>query len=580
MNAITSSAPIESGTSTGRTIREFIAVNPSRMVLALVCLLAAGLAEGLGVMTLLPVLGIATGQMPDGRITQALTEALLMFGLQPTLVILLAIVVTGVVLKAGLMLLSQRNIGHAAADFATELRLRLIQSLMRARWSSFIRLPAGRVANALATEVTSAAAAYNALANLMAAGIQVFIFSGLALLASWQVTVIGLIAGGAMIALLHGLVGRARRAGTRQVGLMNTLMARFADGLQLIKPLKAMALEGRIAPLLERDATAINVTQRQMMTTTAALSVFQEPVFTVFMAAGLYVALTHTAYSLADLLFLAVLFQRIVVRTGALQVQYQKLTSQEAAYLSIRSMIHAAESERESIPTAGCAPHLHRGIRMENVSFAYEDARPVLERFSLEIPACALTAVVGPSGAGKTTLVDLIIGLIRPQSGRILIDEVPLEGINQYAWRSIIGYMPQEVVLLHGSIADNITLGDPALSESDVEIALKLAGAWSFVVALPQGMHTVVGERGARFSGGQRQRISLARALVRRPALLILDEPTTALDPDTERELCRILKELATSTTILAISHQRAIVEAADVVHTMAAEPVPAQLQS
>lgn len=520
-------------------------------------------------MTLLPVLGIATGQVLDSRISDTLTEALQLIGLQPSLVVLLGIVIAGVALKAILMLLSQRNIGHAAADFATELRLRLIQSLMRARWSYFIRLPAGRVTNALATEVTSAAASYNALTNLLAAGIQVIVFSAIALLASWQVTVVGLIAGGAMIALLHGLVGRARRAGARQVGLMNMLMTRFADGLQLIKPLKAMALEGRIVPLLERDAGAINVTQRQIMTTTAALSVFQEPVFTVFMAIGLYGALTYTSYSLADLLFMAVLFQRIVVRTGALQVQYQKLTSQEAAYLSVRATIRSAEAEREGISRAGLPAQLHRGIRMEDVSFAYEGARPVLSRLSIEIPAHALTVVVGPSGAGKTTLIDLVIGLLRPQSGRILIDEVPLESINQHAWRSIIGYMPQEVVLLHDSIAGNITLGDPALSEVDVETALKAAGAWSFVAALPQGIHTVVGERGARFSGGQRQRISLARALVRRPALLILDEPTTALDPETERELCGTLRQLAAATTILAISHQRAIVESADQVHAL-----------
>ncbi len=558
--------------STWRTIREFLAVNPLRMTMVLFCLMAAGMAEGLGVMTLLPVLGIATGQMPDSNLNRIVTDALALVGLKPVLPVLLFIVVAGVALKAALTLLSQRNIGHAAADFATELRLRLIQSLMRARWSYFIRLPSGRITNALATEVTSAAGAYNALANLMAAAIQVALFSALALLASWQVTVIGLLAGGAMIALLHGLVGRARRAGTRQVGLMNVLMVRFADGLQLIKPLKAMALEGRIVPLLEQDAKAINVTQRQLMTTTAALSVFQEPVFTVFMAIGLYIALTYTQYSLADLLFMAILFQRIVVRAGALQVQYQKLSSQEAAYLSVRSSLHAAETEREAFVAAGHMPTLRSGIRVENISFSYDETRRILDRCTLDIPANQLTAVVGASGTGKTTLVDLVIGLLRPQAGRILVDGVPLDAIDQHAWRSSIGYMPQDLVLLHDTIAANITLGDPALSEADVEAALRAAGAWPFVSALPDGIHTLVGERGARFSGGQRQRISLARALVRRPALLILDEPTTALDPETERELCQTLKQLTDATTILAISHQRAITEAANIVHTMSPE--------
>jgi ATP-binding cassette subfamily C protein len=182
-----------------------------------------------------------------------------------------------------------------------------------------------------------------------------------------------------------------------------------------------------------------------------------------------------------------------------------------------------------------------------------------------------LIAIIGPSGSGKTTVADLIIGLLQPQAGAVLIDDVPLHTHDARRWRALIGYVPQDTFLLHDSVRLNVTLGDPDLSPADVERALQAAGAWDFVAALPQGPDTVVGERGLRMSGGQRQRIALARALVRRPLLLILDEATAALDPATEAEVCRTLQQLRGSMTILAICHQGPLIAVADRVYRVAA---------
>ena len=172
--------------------------------------------------------------------------------------------------------------------------------------------------------------------------------------------------------------------------------------------------------------------------------------------------------------------------------------------------------------------------------------------------------LVGASGAGKTTVVDLIIGLLRPQKGEIWIDELSLAHVDLKRWRSMIGYVPQETLLLHDSVFNNITLGDPDLGPESVENALRAAGALEFVEAMPQGMHSIVGERGGKLSGGQRQRIAIARALVHQPQLLILDEATSALDPDSESTIGRTLQKLRGALTIIAISHQQTLIQSAD----------------
>jgi ATP-binding cassette subfamily C protein len=206
---------------------------------------------------------------------------------------------------------------------------------------------------------------------------------------------------------------------------------------------------------------------------------------------------------------------------------------------------------------------LNQSIRLERVCFAYAD-QWILKDAGFDFPANSFTAIVGSSGVGKTTVVDLITGLLRPQGGEILIDDIPLAEIDLRHWRQMIGYVPQETLLLHDSVFINVTLGDRELKVEDAEAALQAAGAWDFVQALPQGIFTLVGERGHKLSGGQRQRVAIARAIVHKPRLLILDEATTALDPENEAAVCETLRKLKGKLTILAISHQPAILGAAE----------------
>lgn len=201
--------------------------------------------------------------------------------------------------------------------------------------------------------------------------------------------------------------------------------------------------------------------------------------------------------------------------------------------------------------------------RFIGVSFAHGD-KEVLKAVDLEIPAKGITVLKGPSGAGKTTIIDLLIGLHRPSSGTIMFGNTPLSEVDLLQFRRRIGYVPQELNLLHSTIRQNITLGDTEITDDAVLKALELAGASSFIKGLPAGLDTNVGEMGGKLSGGQRQRISLARALVKNPAILILDEVTSALDPATEAEIIRNIADLSRRYTIIVITHHETWASIAD----------------
>jgi ATP-binding cassette subfamily C protein len=348
---------------------------------------------------------------------------------------------------------------------------------------------------------------------------------------------------------------------------LRSLLARLSDHLQSVKPLKAMARENLANALLEGDTTQLNRALQKEIFSKEALRALQEPMLAILIAAGLYVALVRFGMSLASVMLLAFLLVRVLLYLGRMQREYQKMVTSESAYWSLQSAMEGARKEGEN-PPEGAAPVLRHAIRFDDVGFRYRD-RWILRNVSLTIPAGGITAIVGASGAGKTTVVDLVTALLRPQEGEVWIDELPLQRVDWRAWRRMIGYVPQETLLLHDTVASNVTLGDPELTHADAEAALRAAGIWDFVSGLPEGLETVVGERGGKLSGGQRQRVAIARALAHKPRLLILDEATSALDPETETAICRTLEGLRGALTIIAISHQSPLVDAADRVYRM-----------
>ncbi|MGB1139271.1 MAG: ABC transporter ATP-binding protein [Halioglobus sp.] len=556
----------------------FFRAYPKQTVLMLLALILSGVAEGVGLSALLPLLNIALGPevnelVPGGtgsssEFERIVLETLDKVGIEPTLGNMLWIVSGGVAVKCLFLLIAQRQVGYTAAQVGTDLRLDLLRSVLQSKWEYFLHQPVGKLTNALADEAKRSSTAFVNGATAITYLIQALIYTGIAFALSWKASLVAIVAGAFVIGLSHFLVLVTRKAGKKQTRLMKALMSNLTDTLQSVKPIKAMAREHLADQVLAHDTNKLNKSLRRQVLSAAVLDSAQELMFTVFVCLGIYVAIVNYGMDLATVMVLVVGLGRGFSFFGKVQKQYQKLAQGESAYWSILDSIENAQRSRE-VAGGDKVPSFNERIVFANVAFDYDARHTVFENLNLEIRAGALTTLVGSSGAGKTTIIDLCIGLLQPQSGQVLVDGTPLAETDIRAWRRMIGYVPQETVLLHDSILHNVTLGDPELDRERAEGALRASGAWDFVSTLPDGMDTIVGERGGKLSGGQRQRVVIARALVNNPRLLILDEATSALDKDSEEVVRQTMESLKGQLSILAISHNRAMVQAADYVYEL-----------
>ena len=547
-----------------RTLFTYIMVFPQRSAFVLVALLVAGIAEGLSLTALLPLISIAVGDAGsnDSGIGKFMEKALQDIGIDPTLDTILIIIVGGMFFKGFVLLLANRQVGYTVAHVATALRLDLIEALLASRWQYYLRQPVGSLANSIASEAYRAANGFEHSVNVLSLMVQVLVYAIVALFISWEATLASLIIGSFLLFVLNSLVSATRRAGTKQTHLLRDLLAYLSDVLSSVKSLKAMARDNVADAILREQTQQLEKATRREVMNREALNSLQEPILAALTASGLYLALVVWQLSLPEVMLMVFLLTRILGLLNKTQRRHQQLAAQESAYWALRKAAEGARAAAERA-TGTLQPTLQKGVTLHHVRFNYE-RKVIFRDLNIEIPVNTFTAVMGPSGTGKSTLLDLLCGLTEPQSGEVRIDGVPLHDINLREWRHMIGYVSQDTILLHDTVLNNILVGEPSLTADDAERALRQAGAWDFVSALPDGMLTVVGERGELLSGGQRQRIAIARALAHSPSFLILDEPTSALDPESERTICETLQNLAKNLTIIAVSHQPAVINAAD----------------
>jgi len=547
-----------------RLLLTFLHSDPWRSALVLASLILAAAAESFGLSTLLPLLSLASNRPASehSALGQIMEPLLAYAGLHPSTPVLLLVILIALLIKSALVLVANRQVGYTVAQAATDLRLRLLRALLCTRWAYFTSQPVGALANAFAAEATRASQAYLAGITMISQLIIVAAYVIIAGMTSLSATAVAISLGIITVLILSRLIRITRAAGAQQTALQKDAITRLIDIFRGVKLVKVMGREPIVAPILVNETEQLNTALRRQVITKEAVAALQDMALMSYVAVSVYICVVVLGLDISLVFMLALVFIRMLTSLNKAQRQYQDMAEKESAYWSLLSTVEAAEAEREAI-TGDKMPHLARGIALRGVVFAH-DTHKILDGVSLDIPAGKFTLLVGPSGSGKTTIIDLLARLVNPQSGEIYVDDVPLDKLDAAAWRRIIGYVPQETVLFNESIALNVSLGDPDIRRTDIENALRRCGAWRFIEHLPQGIDSSVGELGAKLSGGERQRIAIARALVRHPQLLILDEPTSMLDTASEEAIWQMVADLRGSVTILAVSHQYAPLALAD----------------
>jgi ATP-binding cassette, subfamily C, bacterial len=547
----------------------FFTAEKTKPWLVLFCLLLGGFAEAFGIGTLLP---LATAILNPGDGTpsifeQAVQRGFSSFGIAPSFLNMIALIVIIMFVRSSLLFTAMSYAGLTAARVAIQFRRNIIKSVFDAQWRFYADQSAGRLATTLGNDASRAGEAYVTFATAAACAVQILAYASVALMINWRVAVAGIL-GGAVIALAsQQLVKIAKSAGFKMVDRVGIMTSDTVDMLHNIKALKSMNRYDSLIQHLDQVLRRLKKSLYAQSLSRYGLVYGNDFLVSLMVGIGAYFAYTYGGVALPELMVFGILFFQVVSYASKLQKQIQAAAIYQGAYVRVSEVLEQSRGEKEII-SGSALPALRRGISMRDVHFSHGDAK-VLKGLSLDIPTNAITVIQGPSGAGKTTLLDLLIGFHRPQSGVIKLGSTNLADIDLKAWRSSIGYVPQELSLFHDTVTSNITLYDDKISGEAVTEAIQLSGVAAFLDKLPHGLDTDVGEFGGKLSGGQRQRISLARALATNPKLLILDEVTSALDPDTEAAIVKNIAELRGRYTIIAITHRPAWTRIADKLYTL-----------
>lgn len=521
-------------------------------------MLFASLSEMISMGALVPVAAqlSANDGGADSFFSKLVTGLFALLGLQPSFANLLLFVGVALVTKSLIAFLAMRYVAISVADVTTKLRSILLASMMNARWAYFVDHRPGEVSTMISAQSAIAGDAYYSAAQLIITSVSGIGLLFTAFLVSGQLVIFCLIAALSLAFPLYYILKLAEESSRRQWETSNDLSSGIQDVLSNMKPLKSMARQTYFLKSFATSIRQLRLALILMVVSRHAIYHGQDILSAIMVIAGVYVGVVLLQTPLSEMLVVGIIFYQVVDVIKRIQLHLQGATVAAAAYFSLMNTIAAADHQLEK-DFGAADPQLSQSIKFENVCFSYGD-KSILRNINLECPAGSITVLIGPSGAGKTTIVDLIIGFYLPVSGQIIIDNILMPDVQLSKWRQKIGYVPQELTLLRGTVFDNISLGDMSISTDQVIEALRLAGALGFVEALPSGIHTDIGTMGAKLSGGQRQRISLARALVLKPKLLLLDEVTSALDDATEAEICDNIMQLSGKFTIIAITHRPA----------------------
>lgn len=540
-----------------------------RLLPAVVLLGLVGAAlEGFGIGLIIPLLGIIMGQGDQAgmagfsavfqHVGSSLSE-------RDRLIVISAAILGSIVLKNVFAFANTLLTTFIYGKASHSIRSALSEQLLRVGYPFFLQQSPGRLLNIISNESWRASDAIQIMLAAIVSASAAIILLVFLLLLSWQMTLLVTL-GLVLVQIAHAVLSANLKAPSRSVASRNSDLA--SQMLHLVhagRLIRIFGQESREKAVFDRASDGVRRAAFVLLTRQGAL-----PPLTEVLHAMLFLAVVIGAWfvgvSFPLIVAFVILLYRLQPYMRALQMAWSQLQGLSG---SLEEVVWMLDPSDKPEPPQGSGPFrgLGQGIKFDDVTFTYsgKDRRAVvLHSAAFEIRSGRSTALIGRSGAGKTTIVNLLCRFVEPDTGRILVDGSPLDQIDPSQWRRHIALASQDLELVDGTIFENIIYGQDDASAGDAERAARLAEAHEFIEHLPQGYETIVGYRGVNLSAGQRQRIALARALVRDPDILILDEATNAVDGLSEAAIVETLKSRAGRRTTIVISHHHSTISFCD----------------
>lgn len=534
----------------------------------------SGFAEVFGISVLVPVV---TSIMDDNLDMETLGFP---FDFIPKLLIFFAItpnfgnvlLVTFLIMLSSFLLihLQERVLASSRYKFIRNIRNTASEGLFESRWEHLSGTSTGELSNKLMIEAERGAENLIALINIFAFAIHLSAYIVLALLLSWEMSLLAM--GTLIIAFFvsRQLIVQVGRLGTSSVSANTAYNKQIVDVFKGSKLIRALGIERYALERLSKlngDATDVST---KILINQSVMKLIVNGLVAFALALILYTAVEIFSIEFSVLAVFLFIVLRLAPKFYSLQGQLHSYSAHRASLKIIDGLITDSQQYRQKSEQGAFEfSRLENELIFENVSYAYPSSENrALADVSLRIKKNQFIAIVGPSGAGKSTLLDLVLGLIQPSSGTITADGRSLDQYKMSSYRSKVGFVPQESVMFDGSVFENICLGSD-VDRSVIDESLDIAQVQSFVESLPEQLEAPVGESGTKLSGGQRQRLSIARALVRQPDLLILDEATSSLDSRSEELFQKALETIASRYTLIVVAHRISTIRKADLIYVL-----------
>ncbi len=547
-----------------------IAQLPRAQVLILALLmLGVSATEGLGLFLLVPLLGLLSGEAAANPLLVALANGLRALGLPLTVSSLLLLFVLLVGVRAGIQYAREQLGVRLERRLIDGYRVRSYAALLGVEWRWLAQRRRSDHANLLLANVDRLGVGLTYGIGLVAATVTTVAYLLVAGALAPALTAAAIVAGVLVYVLLSGQRRRALALGYAQTRARRSMFANVEQTLSGIRIAKILGSEQRHLRSFADETADLRARHLEFLTGMGRSRALFQVGGAALLALYIYTGLSWWRVPVPELLTVAVLLARLVPMLMSMQQAMHHWVNAIPALYEVEALLAECAAAAEPAGGEGGPIPLRDAITLDAVTLSWPGRdRPAVDRVSFAIAARTTVAIIGPSGSGKSSIADLLMGLLEPDGGSIRIDGVPLDAASRMRWRRSVAYVPQDVFLFHDSIRANLLWGHPAAGEAELDRALSRAAA-DFVHALPDGLDTVVGDAGVRLSGGERQRLALARALLGSPSLLILDEATSALDVANEARIRDAIEAMHGDLTVVIIGHRLPTLEHADMVVRM-----------